>query len=117
MLGGPDRQPLLERLRSGDPSAFGERVTTLYPDLHHIASRHLHAKRPDHALQATALVHEAYLKLAGSPGQGFSGESHFLAVASRVMRQILVDYARDRATQKRSAILEVNGEKGCNCWT
>ena len=61
-------------------------------------------ERPDHTLQPTALVHEAYLKLFDGANQQFTDEVHFLAVASRVMRQVLVDYARARASQKRSAV-------------
>src|SRR5262245_8251239 len=75
----------------------------LYDELHRIASRHLRGERPNHTLQATALVHEAYLKLFDLKARSFADEVHFLAVASRVMRQVLVDYARSRATQKRSA--------------
>jgi RNA polymerase sigma factor (TIGR02999 family) len=93
---------LFARLRTGDESALGELTPTLYGELRRIASRHLRAERPNHTLQATALVHEAYLKLMGVRERQFADEAHFLAVASRVMRQVLVDYARARATQKRA---------------
>jgi len=93
---------LLDRLRTGDRSVLDELTPTLYEELHRIASRHLRGERPNHTLQATALVHEAYLKLFDSEARRFADEIHFLAVASRVMRQVLVDYARARATQKRS---------------
>ena len=93
---------LFERLREGDRSALNEVVPVLYQELHRIAARHLHAERSGHTLQTTALVHEAYLKLFEGAERGFSSEVHFLAVASRVMRQVLVDYARARSTQKRS---------------
>ena len=74
----------------------------LYRNLRRIASRYIGMERSNHTLQATALVHEAYLKLvAGSCEREFEDESHFLAVSSRFMRQILVDYARSRAAQKR----------------
>jgi RNA polymerase sigma factor (TIGR02999 family) len=76
---------------------------TLYEELHRIAARHVRGERPNHTLQATALVHEAYLKLFNQNERNITDEVHFLAVASRVMRQVLVDYARARATQKRSA--------------
>jgi RNA polymerase sigma factor (TIGR02999 family) len=66
-----------------------------------MAYRHLGNERKNHTLQPTALVHEAYLKLNGVRERTFACEVHFLAVASRVMRQVLVDYARSRATQKR----------------
>jgi RNA polymerase sigma factor (TIGR02999 family) len=112
---------LIEKLRTGDHSALNELTPALYNELHRIALRHLSGERPNHTLQATALVHEAYLKLFEGAERGFTDEVHFLAVASRVMRQVLVDYARSRATQKRSggpdnplwaANLEVNTSKG-----
>jgi RNA polymerase sigma factor (TIGR02999 family) len=94
---------MFEQLRAGDESVLNELTPALYKELHRIASRHLSGERPNHTLQATALVHEAYLKLfEGAPRQ-FADEVHFLAVASRVMRQVLVDYARSRAAEKRSS--------------
>jgi RNA polymerase sigma factor (TIGR02999 family) len=116
----PSVPELLERLRGGDQAALNQLVTALYAELHRIAARHLRGERTGHTLQATALVHEAYLKLFDGGTQRFTGEVHFLAVASRVMRQVLVDYARARATQKRgggdpaswTASLEVEGESG-----
>src|SRR5262249_26674138 len=80
-----------------------ELTPALYRELHRIASRHLAGERSNHTLQATALVHEAYLKLFDGAQRQFTDEVHFLAVASRVMRQVLVDYARSRATQKRGS--------------
>ncbi|MBZ5580499.1 MAG: sigma-70 family RNA polymerase sigma factor [Acidobacteriia bacterium] len=93
---------LLERLRAGDETALNPLVTALYDELHRMASRQLRGERSDHTLQTTALVHEAYLKLVGAGQRQFADRVHFLAVASRVMRQVLVDYARARASQKRS---------------
>jgi RNA polymerase sigma factor (TIGR02999 family) len=98
---------LLERLRGGDQSVLNQLTAALYGELRRIAARHLGRERPDHTLQTTALVHEAYLKLCGDPGQQFASRVHFLAVASRVMRQVLVDYARARARAKRG-----NGARG-----
>lgn len=97
----PGLAQLLERLRAGDESALHELVAALYDELRRIAARHLRGERPSHTLQTTALVHEAYLKLIGDHQRGFTDRLHFLAVASRVMRQVLVDYARARATKKR----------------
>jgi len=87
-------------------------VETLYADLHRIAERQLRSERPDHTLQATALMHEAYLKLSESTQRQFADRTHFLAVASRVMRQVLVDHARARLTDKRAKgrRLELNVE-------
>jgi len=92
---------LLERLRGGDQSVLDQLTVALYDELRRIAARHLRGERPGHTLQTTALVHEAYLKLCGQPEHQFADRVHFLAVASRVMRQVLVDHARARATQKR----------------
>lgn len=93
---------LLERLRTGDESALNELVKSLYDELHRIAAGKLRGERSGHTLQTTALVHEAYLKLVGDDERQFADRAHFLAVASRVMRQVLVDYARARATKKRA---------------
>src|SRR5262245_30685284 len=89
--------------RNSDPSALNELITVLHSDLHRIAARHLRTERPDRTLKTTALLHEAYLKLSDDGQRQFSDKSHFLAVASRVMRQVLVDYARPRAAKKRGS--------------
>jgi RNA polymerase sigma factor (TIGR02999 family) len=112
---------LLERMRTGDDAALKELVATLYDELHQIAARRLRAERSGHSWQATALVNEAYLKLVGGTQREFVDRVHFLAVASRVMRQLLVDHARARATKKRmgdqppvdwTANLEIKDESG-----
>ena len=116
----PGVAELFARLRSGDRSALNDLVTALYPELRRIAARKLRAERAGHTLQTTALVHEAYLKLIGDDRRRFSDRVHFLAVAARVMRQVLVDYARSRATTKRGgdsalpppARMQVEGESG-----
>ncbi|MBS1829660.1 MAG: sigma-70 family RNA polymerase sigma factor [Acidobacteria bacterium] len=115
-----EMQVLFERLRTGDESAFNELSAVLYQELYRIASRQLRSERSNHTLQPTALVHEAYLKLSDFQGRQFTGEVHFLAVASRVMRQVLVDYARARGSQKRGGdrtpvpmtSLEIESEPG-----
>jgi len=91
----------VERLRIGDGAAVTELTAELYRELHKIASRQLRSERDCHTLQPTALVHEAYLKLSGSSEAQFADQAHFLGVACRVMRQVLVDYARSRSAQKR----------------
>jgi len=88
-------------LPSSGALALGDLTPDLYRELRRIAARHLASERPDHTLQPTALVHEAYLKLAGGDRR-FTNDVHLLAVASRVMRQLLVDYARSRLAQKRA---------------
>lgn len=87
--------------RAGGHFAPAELTPALYSQLRRMAHRHLGNERKNHTLQATALVHEAFLKLSNSANRSFDNEVHFLAVASRVMRQVLVDYARSRSTQKR----------------
>jgi RNA polymerase sigma factor (TIGR02999 family) len=89
-------------MRAGDESALSQLVAVLYDELRRIARRELRGQRPDHTLQTTALVHEVYLKLVGAHDRGFADRAHFLAVAARAMRHVLVDYARARATQKRA---------------
>ena len=91
----------------GDPSAL-ERLTPLvYGELRRLAARHLRAERPGHTLQPTALVHEAYLRLIEGGQPEWDSRSHFYAFAARVMRQVLVDYARKRATAKRDGGVKV----------
>jgi RNA polymerase sigma factor (TIGR02999 family) len=92
---------ILSRVRAGDSSASNEFAQTTYAELHRIAQRHLRKERPDHTLQPTALVNEAYLRFFGGANQQVADRAHFMAVASRIMRSILVDHARARASSKR----------------
>ena len=108
---GSSSQPvseLLLRWRAGDQHALERLIPLVYKELRDIAHYHLQQERPGHTLQSAALVHEAYLRLLDQKA-GFDAENraHFLAVASRQMRQILVDYARSRAAAKRGADLKV----------
>jgi RNA polymerase sigma factor (TIGR02999 family) len=91
---------LLRSWREGDEKALDALVPLLYQELRRLAHYYLRSERPDHTLQSTALVHEAYLRLVGS-GPVPENRTHFIAVASRLMRQILVDYARQRRASKR----------------
>jgi RNA polymerase sigma factor (TIGR02999 family) len=92
---------LLERWRQGDECALNELMPLIYDELHRIAKRFLRGQRPDHTLQPTALVNEACLKMFDAPDARFADRAHFLAVASRAMRQVLVDHARAGAARKR----------------
>src|ERR1051325_7352758 len=92
---------LCDNLAVENESGLNEAVISLYDELRRIAMGKLRSERYEHTLQTTALVHEAYLKLAAGNHQQFVSRVHFLAVASRVMRQLLVDYARARYTKKR----------------
>lgn len=91
---------LLLEWRDGDASALDRLIPLVYRELQSIASRQLGGEGTGHTLQTTALVHEAYLRLVGND-VAWTGRSHFLAVASRVMRRILVDQARARHRVKR----------------
>ena len=100
-----DVTKLLERSREGDAAADAELIDVVYGALRGLASKLLSRERPDHTLQATALVHEAWFKLApkGDDPRGVVGRNrtHFLAIAARAMRQVLVNHARDRGRLKR----------------
>lgn len=92
---------LVERWNDGDRTALDEVVDALYDDLRSIAHRHLSRERGDHTLSTTALVNEAYLKLTERTGSGWHGRPQFLALASKVMRHLLIDYARRRNANRR----------------
>ena len=91
---------LLQAVRNGDSEALDRLVPLVYDELRELARRELYREASGHTLHATALVHEAYLKLAGT-GMPASDRSHFLAIAARSMRQVLVDHARRRKAVKR----------------
>lgn len=92
---------LLDSWAAGDPSAFERLFLLLYPQLERIADRQLRGERPSHTLEPTALVHEAFLELAGQRSAQFANRVHFLSVASFVMRRILAEHARARKAGKR----------------
>ena len=92
---------LLVKLRDGDRGALDRLLPLVYGELRERAHNQLARRRPGDTLSTTALVHEAYLKLAGSSKQAYEDRLHFFAVASRAMRQILVDYARRKIASKR----------------
>jgi RNA polymerase sigma factor (TIGR02999 family) len=92
---------LLEQLRAGDRNAVADLVPLLYDELRQLASKYLRRERPGHTLQATALVHEAYLRLVDQKDVGWQNRSHFFGVAAQQMRRILVDHARHRHAAKR----------------
>jgi len=93
---------LLERVRAGDVEASRELFDRLYADMRRIAGRLFRSQRAGHTLEPTALVHEAFVKIAGRENEArWKDGSHALAVAARAMRQVLANHARDRAAQKR----------------
>jgi RNA polymerase sigma-70 factor (ECF subfamily) len=94
---------LLVQWSHGDDAALAELTPLVYEELHRVAHRHLSGQRPNHTLQTTALVNEAYLRLADQTNPRWQNRAHFFAVAARAMRQILVSYARTQRSQKRGA--------------
>ncbi len=93
---------LLHAWGRGEPDARDRLFAAVYAELRHRAAAKLRRERPTHVLQPTALVHEAYLRLVDQRHQDWQNRAHFLAVASEMMRRILVDHARRRKTTKRS---------------
>jgi RNA polymerase sigma factor (TIGR02999 family) len=91
--------------RGGDTSALDQLVPVVMHELRRLARRHLRGERPDHTLQTTALVHEAYLRLVDLNRVQWHDRAHFFAMSARLMRQILVDHARTRRAQKRAGDL------------
>jgi len=96
---------LITDARRGDEAATGRLFTLVYEELREMARFRLRAEREGHTLNPTALVHEAFIKLVGGATSAFEDRSHFLAVAARAMRQVLIDHARARHARKRSGRL------------
>jgi RNA polymerase sigma-70 factor, ECF subfamily len=94
---------LLADWSRGEEAALQKLTPLVYEELRHLAHRYMKGQRPDHTLQTTALVNEAYLRLVDQTKPNFTNRSHFFAVAAKAMRQILVDYAKSQQRQKRGA--------------
>ena len=94
---------LLQQWMQGDEKALGVLAPLVYQELQRLAHYHLKSEPADHTLQSTALVNEAFLRLIGGDPVRLQDRGHFIAIASRLMRQILVDYARSRGARKREA--------------
>jgi RNA polymerase sigma factor (TIGR02999 family) len=106
----PEITELLRKVREGDQSAPGQLLPLLYNELRDAAARCLRRGRPGHTLQPTALVNEAYLRMFCHCNPSAADKAHFLAMASQVMRRILVDYARARSAEKRGGkVIRVEG--------
>jgi RNA polymerase sigma factor (TIGR02999 family) len=103
----PSITALLKRAQEGQKDALDELLTRLYPELRRLAGGYLRQERPSHTLQPTALVHEAYLRLVEQEQPNCESRAHFMGIAARAMRQILVDHARTRNAAKRG--------KGADC--
>ncbi|HTP69157.1 MAG TPA: sigma-70 family RNA polymerase sigma factor [Dongiaceae bacterium] len=92
---------LLARWRAGDQNALDALMPLVYSELRQLAQHYLRRERSDHTLQSTALVHEAYLRLAGQSAPQWQNRAHFFGIAAHLMRQILVEHARGRGAAKR----------------
>ena len=103
---------LLVRWRAGDQEALQDLVPLVYQELRAMAHGQLRAERAGHTLQSTALVHEAYLKLVKQGPPEVQNRAHFFGVAARLIRQILVDYARSHGAAKRGVACRVELEEG-----
>jgi RNA polymerase sigma factor (TIGR02999 family) len=97
----PNVTEMLRQWSSGNAEVMDELLPLIYDELHKRAAAYLRRERPNHTLQATALVHEAYLKLIDQREGNWSSRDHFFAIAAQAMRRILVDHARSRHRQKR----------------
>ena len=98
---------LLQRVHAGDPQALNTVIPLVYGELKKLAAGHLRRESKARPLDTTALVHEAFLRLAHGQHPSYENRSHFYGIASRLMRQVLVDFARARSRVKRSAMEEV----------
>jgi RNA polymerase sigma-70 factor (ECF subfamily) len=92
---------LLAELNHGNEQALSELMPLIYAELKRLAGYYLQQERPNHTLQATALVHEAYVRLVGQRQQQWQNKSQFVRVAASIMRRILVDYSRNHDAEKR----------------
>jgi RNA polymerase sigma factor (TIGR02999 family) len=101
MSSGGQVTHLLAEVREGNERARAELIALIYDELHRMAARYMRSERTNHTLQATALVHEAYLQLSQQQDAIWQNRAHFLAVAATTMRSILIDYARARSADKR----------------
>jgi RNA polymerase sigma-70 factor (ECF subfamily) len=96
---------LLDQLRRGNQQVRSELLNLVYPELRKLAQHYMKSERPGHTLQATAVVHELYIRMLGSEKVVWQNRAHFMAVAAQQMRHILVDHARARCTEKRGGNL------------
>jgi RNA polymerase sigma factor (TIGR02999 family) len=94
---------LLVLWRQGEHSALDELIPLVYAELHRIAHRYMRRERPDHTLQSSALIHEAYIRLVDQREAPWQSRGQFFALSARLMRRILVDHARSKAYAKRGA--------------
>jgi RNA polymerase sigma factor (TIGR02999 family) len=99
----PDITTLLKAWSGGDQAALNDLMPALYAEIRKLAASYLRRERPDHTLQATALVNEAYIKLVDQRAVQWQNRAHFFGVAAQIMRRILVDHARAQKADKRGS--------------
>ncbi len=97
----PDITRMLEKVTSGDAHAAHELLPLVYEQLRAAAQKQMAQERGDHTLQATALVHEAYVRLVGSDDVAWENRAHFYVAAAEAMRRVLIEHARKRGREKR----------------
>ncbi len=100
-MAGGDVTVLLRRWHDGDAGAGDEVMALLYPEVRRIAGHEFQRERRDHTLQPTALAHEVYMRMAKNGGIDASGRTHFLGIAAKVVRRVLVEHSRERGRRKR----------------
>ncbi len=98
---------MLDEWGNGNQHALEELMPLVYEELHKQASQYLRHERPNHTLQATALIHETYLKLIDQNNANFKNRMHFFAISANLMRRILVDHARTKKREKRGGDGEI----------
>ena len=103
---------LLQRWQEGDGQALEELMPLVYGELRRLAGHYLRIERPDHTLQPTALVHEAYLRMVDQRNVAWQNRAHFFGIAAQMMRRVLVDHARRRSAGKRNAAMYRIGLEG-----
>ena len=106
MTSSPQITELLQAWSAGNQSAVGQIIELVYPELHQMARKHLYHERPEHSIQATVLVNEAYLRLVNIRRVQWKDRAHFLAIGATIMRRILIDYARARPRVQRTELTE-----------
>jgi RNA polymerase sigma factor (TIGR02999 family) len=105
-MAGAEITALLERWGGGDDSAFDALLPLVYDELRRIARSYMRKEKPDHTLQATAVVHEAVMRMAEHPFSAWQNRAQFFGIAAKLMRRVLVDHARRHLTTKRGGYVE-----------
>lgn len=92
---------MLQAWSAGEPGALDRLVPLVHAELHRLARRYMHRERAGHTLQTTALIHEAYIRLVDARSIDWQNRAHFFGISARIMRRVLVDFAREKGYRKR----------------